>query len=206
MLKTGRSFGKKETIEKTLVKLRKSELRKKIKKKGGSSETIRLLKEKTRPNRDWGQQSNGWRTGLRKGDDRCWTLIQEFFFLSLRIIVFYHPINHHQRRPPCLKRGVEGPRQPISFLQTDIDRGEGSSASQLYAFHSSFAGRLGESRRWLPNKNKVGTTTTHISTYIAYVWWVGNDDVIYHNHSQKGETHDITAADKSSLPHFAMKE
>jgi hypothetical protein len=33
MLKTGRSFGKKETIENTLVKLRKSELRKKIKKK-----------------------------------------------------------------------------------------------------------------------------------------------------------------------------
>ncbi len=54
MLKTGRSFGKKETIENTLVKLRKSELRKKIKKKGGSSETIRLLKEKIRPNRDWG--------------------------------------------------------------------------------------------------------------------------------------------------------
>ena len=72
MLKTGRSFGKKETIENTLVKLRKSELRKKIKKKGGSSETIRLLKEKNRPNRDWGQQSNDWRsTGWRKGDDRC---------------------------------------------------------------------------------------------------------------------------------------
>jgi hypothetical protein len=71
MLKTGRSFGKKETIENTLVKLRKSELRKK-KKKGGSLETIRLLKEKARPNRDWGQQSNGRRsTGWRKGDDRC---------------------------------------------------------------------------------------------------------------------------------------
>ena len=47
MLKTGRSFGKKETIENTLVKLRKSELRKKKKKKEAVQKQFVYLRRKT---------------------------------------------------------------------------------------------------------------------------------------------------------------